>query len=356
MNIVIRVDSSFEIGTGHVMRCLVLAEEFQRNKHSVEFICRENEHSIEKLIENKGFIVNILPEIRIPIIEWMNEYWREDLNQTLSYLKGRNIDLMIVDHYGIDEKWESAIKAYIRKILVIKDDNKRKHNCDFILDTNYGSEYELSNLKINNNTKFLLGTTYTLLRDEFRNIKIKDIDEKTNHTMHLFFGGTDNKNYTLLFAEYLITGISNLNLIIVVGEKYPFYNELLLFKEKYKKRIKLYKNVSNMAELMEKCTVALGAPGTTTWERAAVGLPALYLSTHPNQIPILKKLSKKKVCAYLGKADNQDKKVFINNVKKELNDIAKLNKYKKNGRMLVNINGKVEVIKIIEEVMKSGRN
>ncbi|MFJ8261827.1 UDP-2,4-diacetamido-2,4,6-trideoxy-beta-L-altropyranose hydrolase [Rummeliibacillus sp. NPDC094406] len=351
MNIVFRVDSSIEIGSGHVMRCLTLAEQFKENNDTVEFICRKAEGSMETFIEDRGFRVYLLPKIQDSLWTWTATNWRQDIDETKQYLVDKKIDLVIVDHYAIDEKWTKSVNTYTRKILIIDDYRKKFQECDILLDPSYGMEGLEQIYKVRNpiKTRFFLGTKYTLLRNEFSNITPIDISSQKEKIIHIFFGSMDEFNYTLRFSKYLIESFTDIKLLIVVGPYYKFYTELQGLETKYNNRIKIYQNAQNMAELMTMCYMSIGAPGTATWERAAVGLPALYLSTAENQFPILKSLQDEGICQYIGDASKIKKEEFLQFVEYYINNFLALKEFSEKSKTLVNIKGKQVVV---DEIIK----
>ena len=350
MNVAIRVDASIDIGSGHVMRCLTLAEQFRENGDNVIFICRETLGSKEVLIKEKGFSVHSLPFIQGPLKLWMLSNWQMDAYETNKILAVKNIDLLILDHYAIDSKWESKVKTENLKVLVIDDGEERYHNCEVFLNPTYGAQNNKKQYELfcGKNTLFLLGTNFMILREEFDNIKGSFQINSSKIYMHVFFGGMDFNNYTLKFSEFLVEEFDFVHLLIVVGKDYEFDSELEELKKRYNKQITIYKDITNMAEIMKRCHVAFGAPGTTTWERAALGIPSAYLSTADNQIQILKQLSSENICLYLGEADKLGKKDFLKCMKKFLFDREKLSIYKNNSKKIINIDGKKQIVNAVK--------
>jgi UDP-2,4-diacetamido-2,4,6-trideoxy-beta-L-altropyranose hydrolase len=139
MNIIIRADASIQIGTGHLMRCLTLANELRSKGIKASFVCRELPGNLCNFIENKGYSVYRLPDSR-------NVTWQTDAEQTKAILnEEQDADWLIVDHYALDRQWELQMKPHVKKIMVIDDLADRPHHCDLLLD---------QNLYFNQNTRY----------------------------------------------------------------------------------------------------------------------------------------------------------------------------------------------------------
>ena len=134
MVIAIRVDSSIEIGSGHVMRCLTLAEQLKFSGSEVFFICSELAGNMSELIRRKGYVVFSFR----PKDMKQSDYWKFDLEYTKRILFNINkqLDWLIVDHYMLDVKWEKPLRCYAKKIMVVDDSANRQHDCDVLFDQN----------------------------------------------------------------------------------------------------------------------------------------------------------------------------------------------------------------------------
>ena len=148
MNVIIRVDSSITIGSGHVLRCLTLADNIRAEGGECYFICRNHSGNLAKLIEDKGYTVHLLPapSSKIEVLEyevsschkWLGASWLEDAVDCSSILSTYQVDWLVVDHYALDYRWESHLRNRARKIMVIDDLADRSHICDVLLDQTYG--------------------------------------------------------------------------------------------------------------------------------------------------------------------------------------------------------------------------
>jgi UDP-2,4-diacetamido-2,4,6-trideoxy-beta-L-altropyranose hydrolase len=206
MHIIFRTDSSQEIGSGHVMRCLTLAEELHRKGAKIEFIVRNHKGNINEHIKNKGFEIQLLPSIAetklqqglIGYEKWLGIKQEIDADETIQILKNRQASWLIIDHYALDCNWEERARVYAEKIMVIDDLADRKHDCDLLLDQNYiHNQRRYDNLVSTGVTK-LLGPKYALIRRGFienRKNRVHSIGSLKN--VFIFFGGADLDNLTL---------------------------------------------------------------------------------------------------------------------------------------------------------------
>ena len=154
-NIFIRADASVRIGSGHVMRCLTLAEELRDAGATVSFVSRAHSGNLNELIRNKGFQCHELPEAhalgtsieksydsRSEYASWLGVSHQRDAEETIEAFCRLKPDWLIVDHYGLDENWEKIMRPHVGKIMVIDDLADRRHDCDLLLDQNYFAKGE----------------------------------------------------------------------------------------------------------------------------------------------------------------------------------------------------------------------
>jgi UDP-2,4-diacetamido-2,4,6-trideoxy-beta-L-altropyranose hydrolase len=310
MNIIFRVDSSIQIGSGHVMRCLTLANEI-RKKASVKFICRVRKGHLIKKIEAEGFEVLKLSgeAIRYDInefspVDWLGVSQEQDSEECKNILKKNQPDWLIVDNYGIDIIWHKRAQKFSKKLLVIDDLANRHYSCDLLLDQNF---YQDKNIRykglVQNNCKLLLGPKYALLRKEFLK-RSHDIDNKCINRILVYFGGSDIKNNTLKVLRGIQSSKhENLFINVIIGPDCPHRNDILQYCL-YKKNIECFNFVNNMAEIMNNSDLYIGSAGTTTWERCCMGLPSIVIGIAENQIKPMKAMELAGMTFFLGSEEN----------------------------------------------------
>jgi len=306
MKVAIRTDASLQIGTGHVMRCLTLADELKEKGAEVIFICRQFAGNLADVIQGKGYQVFLLSlandlqyknkENELPTHDnWLGAPWEQDAEETHQVLlKHNNIDWLVVDHYAIDECWEKKQKDVVSKVLVIDDLADRVHNCDVLLDQNFYEHMKSRYLgKLSDKCLKLLGPKFSLLRKEFRDARqnMRERDASI-HKIFVFFGGVDLLNMTGRVLESIVDlNLSGIAVDVVIGSTNPHRKniEALCSKEKY---LNLHIQVENMAQMMVDADLCVGSGGTVTWERCCLGLPTMAWSVAENQTELLKDSAK----------------------------------------------------------------
>ena len=301
-----RADASSQMGTGHVMRCLTLANALRTKGATCTFICREHAGNLIDYIRDQNFEVICLPlelesttqrQFRDEYEEWLGCSEEDDANQVIEALSQANIkfDWIVVDHYGISEKWESRVRSLTNKIMVIDDLANRKHDCDLLLDQTFGRSAKDYSKFVSINTKILSGTNYAILRPEFIQWRKRSLDyrkvPKLKNVM-ISMGGADKDNYSvkILQALYLHGFIDKATITIVTGPAYAYTEDLLRFIDKYALNVCVKSNISNSAELMAGQDLCIGAAGSTSWERCCLGLPTVMFVIAENQNVIAKNL------------------------------------------------------------------
>lgn len=295
----IRADASVHIGAGHVMRCLTLAQQIRdEGQNDVAFICREEPGHLASLIRDQGYPVTLL-SARTPFS------WLEDAQQVLDSLNGESVDWLVADHYGIDARWETLLKSKASRMAVIDDLANRPHDCDAIIDHNYRQGFvNRYDLLVPEGCIKLLGPRYLLLRPEFalaRQTLKRDVSSVRRILVN--FGGTDEPNLSLRAVQAIQSlQIAGLAVDVVVGQSNPHIASL----QQEMKRLPaatLHVQSNRMAELICAADLAIGASGSSTWERCCLGLPTLTLVLADNQREAANELGQAGVIVNLGESD-----------------------------------------------------
>src|SRR5690606_18254179 len=241
MKCVFRVDSSIQVGTGHVMRCLTLADELRRHGHECWFICREHQGHLGDLIMSRGHKLTLLSN-PVEVLTagngsspddyaaWLGVGWQDDAKQTLNAIKGQSADWLIVDHYSLDAKWEKAVSSQVRNIMVIDDLANRSHQCSILLDQNLGREEKDYDGLVPSDCDRLLGPRYALLRSEFTKFRPVSLNRRINPRLKrilISLGGVDRTNVTGRVLEALQTSDlpHTTRLDVIMGASAPHLNE-----------------------------------------------------------------------------------------------------------------------------------
>jgi len=292
MNVVFRVDSSSQMGVGHLMRCLTLADKLEKQNHNVTFICRELKGNLIKLIKHKVLILPVYKAFKLDnsYLSWLGATQEQDARQTIQVIHN-NTDLLIIDNYALGKVWHKLLSSYVKKIMVIDDLADREFYCDILLNQNIGVKQEDYQGKVPNYCELLLGCDYALLRSEFTKLRVQALEKRKNtkrvKNILVSMGGSDKNNITYDILQQID---DSFNIVVVLG-KSSQYIEMIEDYVKYKD-IKVVVGADNMAELMVKADLAIGAGGATSWERCCLGLPTLLCVLSENQKTVAENLSK----------------------------------------------------------------
>ncbi|WP_246354653.1 UDP-2,4-diacetamido-2,4,6-trideoxy-beta-L-altropyranose hydrolase [Paenibacillus phytohabitans] len=287
VNIFFRVDSSRQMGTGHVMRCLTLANELAGRGAGVTFICRDLPGNLAHYIMDQGHQVLLLPAPGDPAYaaSWLQVDWRRDAAETAERMTSSSpADCLIIDHYGIDHKWEAVLAEKVDRIVVIDDLADRPHQCSMLLDANESYAKDRYQGLVPDGCVKLIGTRYTLLRPEFRSARrrLAERDGRINRIL-VFFGGTDPTGETLKTLQALtLPAFADIHIDVVTGAMNN-NKEAIAEACSAMPNAVFHCQIDYIAELMRKADLSIGAGGSTTWERCYLGLPTLSVVTADNQ-------------------------------------------------------------------------
>ena len=333
MKIIFRTDSSSEIGAGHVMRCLTLAKILKKRGSDCKFVCRKLKGNFIKKIKKENFevitlynqnqkkIVRNYDRSRSKYLKWLNTTLQNDAKQTIDALHLKKIDLLIVDHYSLDKSWEKKLRPYTSKIMVIDDLANRFHDCDFLLDQNLGSSKKRYKKLVPNKCKQFHGSKYVLINQIYasKKFKLKNRSGKINQILIYFGSGNDSLKFIKIALKvFCDPELLNINLDIVFnGSSSGFLDIKQIAKKRGKCRIHV--DLPNLSKLILKADLAIGAAGSTTWERCLAGLPSILIISDTNQ-EIIAKFMKSVGAAFIFRPSSKLEKEFKNSVKLLINE------------------------------------
>ena len=335
MRVTIRADAAPHIGTGHVMRCLTLASALRDVGADVIFVSRAFPGNLVARIQAQGFLCHSLPFAENvasaaqgpPHAAWLGVPWQQDALQTQAILKAEgSVDLLVVDHYALDARWQKALRALTDRIMVIDDLADRSHDADLLLDQTVGRRAEDYRPLVPASCCLLTGADYALLRPEFSAFRDRALARRADpperpHVL-ISFGGVDSHNMT----QRAITGLAQLGpqrldkATVVLGANAPNAAAIKAAAEASCVPARVISNTPAIAELMVEADLALGAAGTTSWERCALGLPSLLIVLAANQRTIAANLEKAGAAHTIGEAKTITATTFAEGVDKLLSD------------------------------------
>ncbi|WP_430459827.1 UDP-2,4-diacetamido-2,4,6-trideoxy-beta-L-altropyranose hydrolase [Thalassolituus sp. LLYu03] len=307
MKVAFRCDASTKIGTGHVMRCLTLAGELKQRGHECRFLCREQPGHLIKLIQELGYMVDVLPVSLIvgsasghlTHADWLGCSQQQDAEQCRGYLEAFVPDWMVVDHYALDAEWERALEHSARYSLVIDDLADRAHCSDVLLDQNAGRRIDDYKQWVSAGCQLLIGPEFALLRPEFRQWRAESLNYRKNSELRrlmISFGGVDKDNFTGRTLAVLseLSFSTQLEVTVVIGHSSPWRQQAEKAIAGFRGVGKVVSGISNMAELLSSTDFVIGACGSSAWERCCLGVPSLVFVSADNQQIIAHGLSERK--------------------------------------------------------------
>jgi UDP-2,4-diacetamido-2,4,6-trideoxy-beta-L-altropyranose hydrolase len=302
MHVVFRTDVSTTIGTGHLMRCLTLADALRNQGAKCEFICRQHPGHLIDLILSKGFFVHRLPisdttSADLPHSSWLGTTQEHDAQLCVSFLVNSRPNWLIVDHYALDYRWENSVAPCCEKIMVIDDLADRAHQCDLLLDQTFGRYPKHYDALVPQNCILLCGLEYALLRPDFITLRPYSLQRRAKPSLKkllISFGGIDKDNITsqVLLALQKSPLPQDCEITVVMGSTAPWLSEVTSNAIDMPWPTKVLVGVDKMAQLMADSDLIIGAAGSSSWERCCLGVPTIMLILASNQESIATELSK----------------------------------------------------------------
>lgn len=293
MRFVFRADASVHIGSGHIMRCLALADWLQEQADDICFICADIPATIRTLLRQRNFQVFSFGELFTGYNsdQWN---WKLDAECTSKIIQNMNPNWLIVDSYRLGEPWEHHLRLQAKKIMVIDDLANRHHDCNILLDQNYFEKKENRYQSlVPEYCHTLVGPQFAILRREFF-LARKSLRERKGRIRKVLvsFGGSDPTNETLKTLEAFRSLLKlGLEVDVVVGAANPHKEEIAQMCSTLP-RSHYYCQIDNMAEKIAEADLAIGAGGSSHWERCFLGLPSITIIVAENQAETTESLAR----------------------------------------------------------------
>jgi UDP-2,4-diacetamido-2,4,6-trideoxy-beta-L-altropyranose hydrolase len=289
--IAFRADASVRIGTGHVMRCLALADALRKRGARCLFLCRPHDGHLLALIAARGHDAIALPsrpsgatpDPDLPAhAHWLGTDWATDAQDSRAVLGGECVDWLAVDHYALDRRWEQAMRPACRRLLVVDDLADRPHDCNLLLDQNLGRRAGDYRGLLPPDTQTLIGPRYALLRPEFAVARAESLARRRHprfKNLLITMGGIDKDDASGAVLDALddCDLPSDLRVTVVLGPHAPSLERVQARGATMSRPTRVLVGVSDMARLMTDADLAIGAAGSSSWERCCLGLPTIQL-------------------------------------------------------------------------------
>lgn len=339
MNILIRVDSSGTIGTGHVTRCVALAHLLRELHHQVIFLCADLPGNSYEYIDRENF-----KKIYIQGAQDNGTVVHQAINDF-------HANLLVVDHYSLDEKWEGQFRNKV-KVLSI-DDLGRQHAADAVIDTNFHAEGKaLYQDKVPENCEIYAGPEYAFFRKKFLDqaMQAKSNAWCPDRNVLVFFGGADFTGETLKMLKTLQQKKSQLKWTFLVSKFNRFLAEVQ--KLPLLNNVKILIDPENIPEIMLQNRYYFGSGGTITWERLHVGLPGVVISVADNQVKISRDLARAGYQEYFGSTGQFEYSEALEYLEKEFQNDSKYEAYRQKGILLASGLDQVKLKSIIDKLQR----
>lgn len=294
------------------MRCLTLADALRERGAECRFVCREHPGNLLDRIRERSYGVVVLPTDSRPLsvsqnthTAWLGADVVTDANETLAALAGESLDWLIVDHYGIDERWERRARAICRKLMVIDDLADRAHDGDLLVDQNLVANARARYIgKLSEGCCLLLGPRYAMLEPIYAELHSQVVPRHgVIRRVLVYFGGADSGNLTgKTISVFLALGYKDVELDVVINPK-SSYAESIQRQTAGVGNIRLHMFLPSLAGLMRVADVSIGAGGMTTWERCCLGVPSYVITLADNQTAGAMELDRLGVIRWLGNAN-----------------------------------------------------
>jgi len=334
--LLIRADASAAIGTGHVMRCLALAQAWRAAEGEVVFAMAECTDAIKhRLGEERCRVVQIVGAPGS----------HQDCAATRAIVAARLPSWLVLDGYAFGSEYRQAIQEAGKPCLIVDDSGSgEEFNAELVLNQNlYASEkmYE----RRGRHTRLLLGPRYAMLRDEFAQYRgwSREIAEMGTRVL-LTMGGSDPSNLTPRLLDALVKTERELQIRVAIGGSSENVDAVEETAAQFFGRVKLFRDSRNMPELMSWADLAIAGAGTTCWEMCLLGLPAMLIVVAENQAPIAQAVAAAGAAINIGVAGEVDSSALAAEVESMLSSVDRRREMSQAARKLVDGWGRERVL------------
>ncbi len=256
-------DASSSIGAGHAIRSCAIADALGDQGWLCKLVTRPETY---EFIPDLNRFERIDPET----------FWNSP----------SKCDLLVIDNYNLDYTHENHFRPYAKKIMVIDDLANRKHDCDILIDQAESRDPNDYRKFVPNHCKILTGRNYVLLRKEFICLRSKALEKrratKEIKRILISMGGGDQRHYTLEILKIIKGSSFKGSLDIVLGFSAHGYEMIKNYADSLSNECTIHVN-PDMAQLTFEADLAIGAAGSSVWERCCLGLPNILVKTAENQ-------------------------------------------------------------------------
>ena len=333
LRLLIRADAGPRIGTGHLMRCMAIAQAWKGLGGQVAFACGTLPGTLENRLHQEGFLHYTMAN---------SAGDGTDAREVSEIATAFSPDWMILDGYQFDDHYQSRLRTPESKLMVIDDYGHGRHTCaDLVLNQNaYANQNTYHHLE---HDRVLAGPRFLLLREEFAGCELAKQEQrvaKSAKRILVTLGGSDPENVTLRVLQALETiGKPELVVDAVLGAGFQHLEEVREFKRSANLNLRIHRNVDRMSTLMTNVDLTITAGGSTCYELARCGVPAMIVSIADNQIPIAKSLNDQGIAIDCGDHTHLEEAPFAKSIAKVLRNPELRRAMSNRGPQLVDGNG-----------------
>lgn len=289
--IIFRVDGNNGIvGFGHVMRCIHLAKEFNKNGFKSIFIMKNFPEAVNKVKKN-GFVVNTLP---------VDAEDNDELNLLNEFLTDNNFNALILDRWNLKQEYLDILKNKTKNLFVVNDYGELNLGELFIINVNDNLNY-----KSKIQTLSCIGLSYVIISDDlfnYRDVK-RGINEEVK-TIVISMGGSDPNRLTAKIMKFLNQCEGLYKIITVLGPGYKYIDEINKICSESKHNIEIVSDPKSIGGLFIQADIAVISGGVTKFEITFLGIPSIVLCQNINEDMVAKLFEKYNTLVNLGVGSN----------------------------------------------------
>ncbi len=334
-----------------MVRCLSLADELRARGLKPHFVCRTHPGDMMMSIRQRGYDVMVLPAQPAhlqPTVEadnsqlahanWLGSTWEEDADQTRCAIQAIKPELLVIDHYAIDIRWEKVLQPHAGRMMAIDDLADRKHECDFLLDQNWFGDDTFHRYRgmIPDRCVAMLGPGYALLKPEYASLRAQmpPRNGKVERIL-VFMGGSDPTNETGKVLDALThPELAHLYVDVVIGVNHPDPQGISR-QAAARPATHVHSGLPSLAEWMVRADLMISAGGSTSWERMCLGLPAIVIGVAANQMVTNTAMHTAGYINFLGESSRISAEIIADAVAQCLQETEKLKQMSRMGQDLV---------------------
>ena len=338
--VLIRADGSASIGTGHVMRCLALAEELKLREWDVHFCVYECMESLATKIHELSCVLHTIDA---------SIGSDEDREQVSDLVKNLQATHIILDGYLFDDDYERGLKEHANvPILVFDDYGHADHtSCDILLNQNISARKEMYP-QVPENCQLLLGPEFAVLRSEFRNFTFDKVQQESNQILVTLGGGDESKTIVKVLKALLLLNLRDFEILLISGIGASEDAEWSALLSKFPCPISVMSNVQNMSQVMHESVIAITGGGTTTNERLFMGLPGVAGILADNQAEIVQSLVERSLGISVGWYKDASEQEIAEAIEALLRDKNLRDQIRQSGQKIADGKGVERVIATLE--------